>query len=50
MLIWVGFFMDVKNWLINLSNFNTENVDTMECMFYGCNKLANLDLVIFYNR
>ena len=32
---------------LDLSNFNTQNVNTMECMFYGCNHLASLDLANF---
>ena len=33
--------------LINLSNFNTQNVTDMEYMFCGCNSLSSLDLTNF---
>ena len=32
---------------INLSNFNTQNVIYMDCMFSGCNSLKYIDLSNF---
>ena len=32
---------------LDLSSFNTKNVETMDSMFYGCIKLASLDLANF---
>ena len=32
---------------INLSNFNTTNVESMKEMFYGCKSLKNLNLSNF---
>ena len=32
---------------LNLSNFNTSSVTTMECMFYRCSNLISLDLSYF---
>ena len=32
---------------LDLSNFNTQNVNNMRSMFYGCNSLTNLDLSNF---
>ena len=32
---------------LNLSNFNTSNVNDMQCMFYNCNKLKYLNLLNF---
>ena len=31
---------------INLSNFNTNNVTDMECMFYGCSYLKKKNIII----
>ena len=33
---------------LDLSNFNTSNVNDMVCMFYGCNKLKYLNIKNFY--
>ena len=32
---------------LDLSNFNTSNVNSMYCMFYGCNSLNLLDISHF---
>ena len=32
---------------LNLSNFNTHNVNDMNCMFYGCSSLKELNLSNF---
>ena len=38
------FFLCKKLKIINILNFNTENVENMGEMFYGCEQLENLDL------
>ena len=30
---------------LNLSSFNTQNVNNMSFMFYGCNSLIKLNLI-----
>ena len=35
---------------INLSNFNTQNIDNMSQMFYECNSLRNLNLSDFNTK
>ena len=41
-------FQDCKSLTyINLTHFNTENVTEMNYMFYGCEKLKNIDISNF---
>jgi surface protein len=35
---------------IDLSNFNTENITSMNSMFYGCNSIKDLNLSYFITR
>ena len=36
--------------LLNLSNFNTQNVTNMDYMLYNCSSLTSLDLSNFINK
>jgi len=35
---------------IDLSNFNTQNVTNMKCMFYGCKSLNKENMVLNDNK